>query len=190
MRAFPSKRLTKKCGFVLLQPMRWSQQSRCAGAPERVLANLIGNAIKHTERGGVWIGYRRARGRIEVRDCGIGIAAVHHVRLFDEFFQVENAARDRAKGLGLSLSIVQRFGALLSHVVSFASAPLRGSTFWTSANAHGGDVSALIAAANAETPHVAPPFALSLEGALLWVLEKDRDVAQSLAEFLRDAGAR
>ncbi|TAG64942.1 MAG: response regulator [Burkholderiales bacterium] len=160
-----------------------------ANAFERMLANLIGNAIKHTARGGVWIAYRPARGRIEVRDSGIGIAAEHHARLFDEFFQVENEARDRTKGLGLGLSIVQRIGALLSHDVGVASAPNRGSTFWITAKPLATAKTEQSVVLNAQTSQAALTFP-TLEHTRFWVLENDRDVAQSLAAFLRDAGAQ
>jgi signal transduction histidine kinase len=153
-------------------------------ALERMLANLIGNAIKHTERGGIWIGYRQARARIEVRDSGIGIAPEHHERLFDEFFQVENDARDRAKGLGLGLSIVRRIGELLAHAVGFTSAPNRGSTFWIAV--HSCDpVTAEAASAEANVSSRPTP----LNGASIWVIENDADVALSLSDFLRSASA-
>jgi two-component system, sensor histidine kinase len=154
-------------------------------ALERMLANLIGNAIKHTERGGVWIGYRSARGRIEVRDSGIGIPAEHHARLFDEFYQVENVARDRAMGLGLGLSIVQRIGALLSHDAGFTSAPNRGSTFWITTKAPEGAVEHF----NTKAPLRESPVG-SLRDTSLWIIDNDIDVAAALAGIVRSAGAQ
>lgn len=96
-----------------------------------VLNNLIGNAIRFTERGGVVIGCRRSgdRIRLQVCDSGIGIPPEHQAHVFEEFYQVGNAARDRAQGLGLGLSIVARTARLLGHTVDLVSRPGHGSTF-------------------------------------------------------------
>jgi two-component system, sensor histidine kinase len=154
-------------------------------ALERMLANLVGNAIKYTERGGVWIGYRQARGRIEVRDSGVGIDPVHHQRIFDEFFQVDNAGRDRASGLGLGLSIVQRLAGLLQHPLGLASTPGRGSTFWV-------DAPSVPAPALATSVELMPEPASSadaLSGLTIVLIENDPLVANALTELLTDAGA-
>ncbi|WP_109156754.1 MULTISPECIES: PAS domain S-box protein [unclassified Azospirillum] len=98
---------------------------------ERILRNLVENALRYTERGGVLVGCRR-RGshlRIEVADTGIGIAADRQQEVFDEFFQVGNPERDRSKGLGLGLAVVRRLARLLGHEVEVRSIPGRGSTF-------------------------------------------------------------
>ncbi|MBI5165844.1 MAG: PAS domain-containing protein [Magnetospirillum sp.] len=98
---------------------------------ERVLRNLIENALRYTDRGRVLIGIRR-RGpmvRIDVVDTGIGIAAEHLEVIFDEFAQVGNAARDRSLGLGLGLSIVRRTVRLMGGQVDVASVPNKGSRF-------------------------------------------------------------
>jgi CheY-like chemotaxis protein len=70
-----------------------------------------------------------SQARIEVWDTGIGIAERHQERVFDEYFQVENLERDRTKGLGLGLSIVDRICRLLNHKLSLQSVPGRGSRF-------------------------------------------------------------
>jgi signal transduction histidine kinase len=98
---------------------------------ERILGNLISNAIRYTGRGSVLVGCRR-RGNdvlISVCDTGIGIPSEHHKDVFSEFFQLHNPARDRERGLGLGLAIVQRSARLLGHAVSVKSTPNRGSTF-------------------------------------------------------------
>ncbi|MEO8538020.1 MAG: ATP-binding protein, partial [Betaproteobacteria bacterium] len=98
---------------------------------ERVLRNLIANAFRYTERGGIVIGCRR-RGRhfsIEVWDSGAGIAPAEYERIFDEFYQVGNPGRDRSRGLGLGLAIVRRLGKLLDHPIEMASRQGRGSVF-------------------------------------------------------------
>ena len=98
----------------------------------RLLGNLVTNAIRYTDRGGVLIAARR-RGdaiRIEVRDSGIGIAREHVAEIFREFYQVGNPARDRSLGLGLGLAIVARIARLLHTEVQVRSAPGRGSVFF------------------------------------------------------------
>lgn len=97
----------------------------------RVLANLADNAIKHTRAPGVLIAARQ-RGdnwRIEVWDCGPGIPAEQQQAIFDEFVQLDNPGRDRRKGLGLGLSIVQRLNQLLGHQLSLISRSGYGSCF-------------------------------------------------------------
>ena len=98
---------------------------------ERVLRNLIGNAVKYTEIGGVLVTCRRRgdRARIEVWDTGCGIAPEECERVFDEFYQVGNPERSRAAGLGLGLSIVRRLAELLDLDLSLRSRPGRGTRF-------------------------------------------------------------
>ncbi|CAO3458285.1 hypothetical protein [Azospirillum largimobile] len=98
---------------------------------ERILRNLVENALRYTERGGVLVGCRRRDGqlRIEVADTGIGIAPDRQQEVFEEFFQVGNPERDRDKGLGLGLAVVRRLARLLGHEVEVRSIPGRGSTF-------------------------------------------------------------
>jgi PAS domain S-box-containing protein len=98
---------------------------------ERILRNLVENALRYTERGGVLVGCRRRGGqmRIEVADTGIGIAPDRQQEVFEEFFQVGNPERDRDKGLGLGLAVVRRLARLLGHEVEVRSIPGRGSTF-------------------------------------------------------------
>ena len=99
----------------------------------RVLLNLVSNAISYTRRGGVLLACRAgADGRhayIEVWDSGVGIAPEHQQDIFKEFYQVGNAQRDRRKGLGLGLNIVQRTLALLGHRLQMWSRPGHGTRF-------------------------------------------------------------
>ena len=98
---------------------------------QRILGNLLANAIRYTDRGKVLLGCRR-RGpafSIEVRDTGIGIAREHLSEIFEEFVQLDNPARDREKGLGLGLAIVDRLARLLGHNLAVASTPGTGSSF-------------------------------------------------------------
>jgi CheY-like chemotaxis protein len=99
----------------------------------RVLLNLVSNAVQHTHQGSVLVVCRPARGqvqaRIEVMDSGIGIAPEHHEKIFEEFFQINNHERDRAKGLGLGLSLVDRTCRLLNHPLDLRSALGCGTRF-------------------------------------------------------------
>lgn len=98
---------------------------------ERIIRNYLGNAIRYTNRGGMLLGCRR-RGnalRIELWDTGIGIPADKRNAIYEEFYQIGNAGRDRTKGLGLGLAIVKRIALLLGHPIDVASQPGRGSRF-------------------------------------------------------------
>jgi signal transduction histidine kinase/CheY-like chemotaxis protein len=97
---------------------------------ERIIANLVSNALRYTRKGGVLVGARRrgAEVVIEVRDSGIGIARDKLDKVFDDFYQVDNPARDRRQGLGLGLAIVRRLARLLGHPIALSSQPGRGTT--------------------------------------------------------------
>lgn len=98
---------------------------------QRILLNLLSNALRYTESGSIFVGCRLRQGQacIEIRDSGIGISPEHHAQIFEEFFQVKNQARDRRQGLGLGLSMVQRSCELLGHTLTLRSALQRGSCF-------------------------------------------------------------
>jgi signal transduction histidine kinase/CheY-like chemotaxis protein len=98
---------------------------------ERVLANLVQNALRYTRRGGVLVAARRHPNGIalEVWDTGVGIGADKIEMIFQEFYQVDNPERDRNRGLGMGLAIVQRLCNLLEHPLQVRSTPGRGSVF-------------------------------------------------------------
>ncbi|WP_454017629.1 hybrid sensor histidine kinase/response regulator [Azospirillum sp. Marseille-Q6669] len=98
---------------------------------ERILRNLVENAIRYTESGRILIGCRRSGSglRVEVLDTGIGIPEDKRDEVFVEFTQLANPERDRRKGLGLGLAIVRRLAGLLGHEVTLRSRPGRGSAF-------------------------------------------------------------
>lgn len=98
---------------------------------KRMVRNLVVNAIRYTNEGGILIGCRRRNGKlvVQVVDTGIGIPQDRLAWIFEEFYQVSNPSRDRARGLGLGLAIVSRLSRLLGHPVAVTSVPGRGSTF-------------------------------------------------------------
>lgn len=107
----------------------------------RIVGNLVANAVRYTERGGVLIGCRRRHGKrwVEVWDSGVGIAPESREEIFDEFRQLGNEGRDRAGGSGLGLAIAARAAALLGLEIRVQSRPGRGSMFAVELPA-GGDV--------------------------------------------------
>ena len=98
---------------------------------ERILRNLVSNAIRYTQTGAVLLVCRKRgnRLRIEVRDSGIGIPPEQRDKIFEEFYQLGNPERDRNKGLGLGLAIVKRLEQLLGYKVDVKSALCKGSLF-------------------------------------------------------------
>ncbi|CCG07469.1 PAS domain-containing hybrid sensor histidine kinase/response regulator [Pararhodospirillum photometricum] len=99
---------------------------------EIIVRNLLGNAVRYTRVGHVLLGVRRRpRGRVEIQvlDSGPGIPRDQHALVFEDFYQVDNPAREKGEGLGLGLSIVRRVASLLGAEVSLASVPGRGSRF-------------------------------------------------------------
>jgi signal transduction histidine kinase/ActR/RegA family two-component response regulator len=98
---------------------------------DRLLGNLIGNALKYTPAGEVGLrvrlGAEKGRIAIEVHDTGRGIPQGEHERVFEEFYQLDNPSRDRAKGLGLGLSIVRRLAGLLDARIELISSPGEGT---------------------------------------------------------------
>ncbi|HUW24983.1 MAG TPA: ATP-binding protein [Gallionella sp.] len=99
---------------------------------ERILMNLVGNAIRYTYPNGCVMVACRRRGnflRIEVRDNGMGISNTNQGNIFREFFQVSQQQTDTSSGLGLGLAIVDRLVKLLGYRIELRSAPGKGSVF-------------------------------------------------------------
>ena len=96
----------------------------------RIVGNLVSNAVKYTQRGGVLLA-ARGRGaarRVEVWDTGMGIAPVHQREIFREFYKVPTHAGTE-EGFGLGLYIVARLAAILGHPLSLSSRPGHGTVF-------------------------------------------------------------
>jgi signal transduction histidine kinase/CheY-like chemotaxis protein len=98
---------------------------------ERMLRLLVSNAVRYTEHGKILIGCRRVgeQLRVAVIDTGLGIALDKQQAIFEEHFQLNNYERNRAKGLGLGLTIVQRLAKLLGTSITLNSTPGVGSLF-------------------------------------------------------------
>ncbi len=153
---------------------------------EQMIRNLLANALKYTKTGKVLLGCRRREGRvsIEIWDTGIGIPDTELQAIFGEYHQLDNAARERSRGLGLGLSIVQRLGDLLNHRVTVRSHLGKGSVF-------------AIEVALPQTEKPLPPAPaidnmpaqLVHSGAIL-VIDDDPEVRALLELFLRQDGHR
>lgn len=157
----------------------------------RVLLNLVGNAVRYTEHGGVLVAvrHRPSAGQLllQVWDSGVGIAPEHQQAVFAEFYQVANPARDRTKGLGLGLNIVQRTLALLGHPLSLRSVPGRGTCF---------SLSLPLASSQASAPLLAVPAPElasagdDVRGQTVLVVEDDTLARAALVGLLESWGMR
>ncbi|AYQ28532.1 MULTISPECIES: HAMP domain-containing sensor histidine kinase [unclassified Polaromonas] len=97
---------------------------------QRLVGNLLSNALRNTYRGGVLLALRKRRGVpcIEIWDTGVGIAKEHQKAIFQEFYRVPLQGTE--EGFGLGLAIVSRLSEVLGHPVGLASRGGRGSVFW------------------------------------------------------------
>jgi signal transduction histidine kinase/CheY-like chemotaxis protein len=152
---------------------------------ERVVLNLVSNAVRYTERGGIVVGCRRrgAALRIEVWDSGIGIPEDQRRNIFGEFYQVDDAHAGRP-GLGLGLAIVDRLCRLLDHPLELASTPGRGSRFSIAAPW------ALPQVQPAEIPHPLQTAILPFAGKFVVMIDDDRLVLDGMGGLLRGWGCR
>ncbi|MDH6153547.1 MULTISPECIES: ATP-binding response regulator [Paraburkholderia] len=152
---------------------------------ERVLSNLLSNAVRYTEQGAIWLGFRRAGrqkgGYIEVRDSGVGMAPQEHERIFEEFYQVENPQRDARQGHGLGLPTVRRLVGLLGGELQLRSAPGRGSVFRFAVQA--GDASGIVASLNDSV--AGGPAAL---GRRVLCIDDEPSILEGLASLLERWG--
>jgi signal transduction histidine kinase/CheY-like chemotaxis protein len=149
-----------------------------------VLRNLVSNAIRYTHAGGVLVAARKRgkhRLRIEVWDTGIGIAPDQLERIFEEFYQVGNTARDRSRGIGLGLAIVRRTASILGEQVTVKSRQGRGSCFAIELPLN------LVSSRQAEARQ-APNQPLA--GRVIWLVEDDMLLRRAIGEMLHSWGAR
>ncbi len=152
---------------------------------ERVLRNLISNAIRYTAEGRVLIGcrHRGERLSIEVWDSGIGIPEEKRSEIFEEFHRLGNAPRRDGKGLGLGLAIVDRIARLLDLRVELTSAVGRGSCFAVSAPCSP-------AAETAEAPEPAAAPTSAIDGRCVLVIDNDAAALDAMRAVLESWGCR
>ncbi|MEX8194315.1 ATP-binding response regulator [Comamonas guangdongensis] len=145
---------------------------------EQILRNLVNNAIRYTERGGVLVAVRTRPSSGQVRLCvwdtGSGIAADAREAIFEPFVQLHNPSRIASEGLGLGLTIVRHATLQLGHALELASQPGRGSCFRITL--------ALTNASGPRTAHQMPAAdAAILRGRTVWLIEDNDTVRETLA---------
>ncbi|HXF86760.1 MAG TPA: GAF domain-containing protein [Xanthobacteraceae bacterium] len=154
---------------------------------ERMLLNLVSNAVRYTNRGGVVVGCRR-RGselRIDVCDTGPGIPEDQQQNVFSEFFQLAPAEQIHrsSRGLGLGLAIVDRLSEILDHRIELRSRPGHGSRFSVTVP--------LTSMRDAgEAPGIAAAVADPARGKLIVVIDDDPLVLEGMGGILRSWGCR
>ena len=152
---------------------------------ERILLNLVSNAVRYTSHGGVVVGCRQRENmlRIEVYDSGPGIPEDQHRNIFEEFYQVANPEQDRRVGigLGLGLAIVDRLCRLLGHSVELTSTIGKGSRF---------TIIVAMAAAHSKNEVATSPPATSdmVRGKTVLVIDDVPIVLEGMGGLLRNWG--
>jgi signal transduction histidine kinase len=151
---------------------------------ERIVSNLVANAIRYTETGGVIVGCRRDGQdiRLEVRDSGCGIAANYLDAIFEEFFRIAPEQRRRQHSLGLGLNIAKRLADVLKHRISVRSEPGRGSIF--SINLPLGD----IWHSDIGEPEINERIGGEFMGLSVLLVEDDENLLNALTELLERWG--
>ncbi|MBU3030928.1 ATP-binding response regulator [Paracoccus marinaquae] len=144
----------------------------------RIAQNLVSNAIKYTNRGGVVVGVRRrdTTGWLSVYDTGLGIPAVDRNRVFDEFQRLGNGSD--APGMGLGLSIVRRACVKLGHPLRLESEAMRGTLFRVGLP--------LIDAGDAPGKARQEVATATLRGRMALVIENDRAMRRGYEMILTD----
>ena len=151
---------------------------------ERIVRNLLANAIAYTDEGRVLVACR-ARGQtlaVQVWDTGRGIPESEQGEIFKEFYQVGNPERDRSKGVGLGLAIVKRLTALLGHPLKLMSRPGKGSVFTV-------ELPRSDAAVNVPPSIVAEPGRTPVSGLVL-VVDDEATIQMAMKSLLEGWGFR
>jgi two-component system, sensor histidine kinase len=157
---------------------------------ERILRNLVSNAIRYTNDGGVLLSCRRRQGRLllQVWDSGVGIREREQEHIFEEFYQVpysEALSPAQRKGLGLGLAIVKRLAGLIQAPLALRSVPGRGTVF--SLELPAGKAPRV---REPSDPRGKPPLGLTLDHRFIVVVEDEPAVRGGLEVLLRGWGAR
>ncbi|WP_420995063.1 ATP-binding protein [Cupriavidus sp. 30B13] len=157
---------------------------------EQILRNLVSNAIRYTERGGVLVGVRarKSSGQAQlcVWDSGRGIAPADQEIVFEPFVQLNNPGRVTTEGLGLGLAIARRAAVQLGHDLALVSQPGRGSCFRLTLPLADGTAN-LPGPSQARSP---APDSSVLRGRAVWLIEDNDAVRDALALQLVQWGAR
>jgi two-component system, sensor histidine kinase len=157
---------------------------------ERIVGNLIQNAIKYTTQGGVVVVARSTRTHInvEVWDTGSGIGPTELPMIFQEFYQVGRAGglgggrRDRSQGLGMGLAIVKRLTELLGHRLEVASRPGHGTMFRV-----GVPIGALPGIQDSLAPADTVPMQVQ-SAQMVLIVEDEEPIREGLRVLLREWG--
>ncbi len=153
----------------------------------RIARNLLDNALKYTEHGSIKVSTMLDSTVAErpvvlsIEDTGKGIPAGEHDRIFEEFYQLDNPGRDRSKGVGLGLTIVQRLCELSGAQVSVRSEPGQGTCFRVGFPAVGA----------ATEPSEVNPQAhadVSLKGVRVCLVDDEVDILKSMGHLLKAWG--
>jgi len=153
---------------------------------ETMVRNLVDNAIKYTKKGKVLIGCRvkKNKVRVEVWDTGPGIPTDQQELIFQDFYQIDNEARQRIQGLGLGLSIVKRLSHLLGCSMGCSSVTNKGSLFWIE--------TPLSYKAPPREHHALPPSPVAINpphgDAHIVIIEDDEHILAGLKSLLEDQG--
>ena len=152
---------------------------------ERILRNLISNAIRFTESGGILLSARIREDKIslQVWDTGIGIPQESKDDVFVEFHQLHNTHRDRMQGLGLGLAIVKRLCELLDHPLELISKQNKGTVFNILMPI--GDAELMI---SADTSKIT--YSWDLTGRCIVVIDDERDILHAMDTLLSRWGCR
>ena len=169
--------------LVLVQDLQLVRVMGDAVALGRIARNLIDNAIKYTDSGEIRVSTGQEGSQnpplafLSVKDTGKGIPEAEQAKIFEEFYQLDNPGRDRSKGVGLGLAIVQRLCELLGAKIQVVSRIGEGTEFRVTMPAAVGT-----AASRAdEDPAVS---VVSLEGRRVYVVDDERDIRNSMRALL------
>ena len=143
---------------------------------KRIVRNLLSNALKYTRDGGVILRIEQHNNiaSLSVLDTGLGISESDQSRIFDEYVQLNNQARDRNKGVGLGLALVQRMCLLLEHEIKLTSTLGKGSCFSISLPL--GDASKTVSIKTEAS-------GLSVAGLTIFVIDDDIPILDSMRQL-------
>ena len=174
-------------GLALIVNITPAQTTGDPLAIARIARNLLDNALKYTEHGSIKVSVcvedtsAERPAVLAIEDTGKGIPASEHTRIFEEFYQLDNPGRDRSKGVGLGLTIVQRLCELSGAVVSVRSEPGQGTCFRV-------EFPAVVTAPEPSEVNRAAPADISLKGVRVCLVDDEMDILKSMGHLLKAWG--